>query len=150
MYYPDLCNVRGSIHKLLMIRNKIAIITPVYNDWATFGYLLRDLDATLSHEQFEMSVIAVNDGSTQAFDPKLINANGLHNIKNLQIIHLAANLGHQRAIALGLAYIHDHSSSDLVIVMDCDGEDRPPDIIRLIEKQRHSPETIVFAHRTRR
>lgn len=61
------------------------------------------------------------------------------------------NLGHQRAIAIGLAYVEAEMSQDLVIVMDADGEDNPYKIDKLLTKyyQAKTPQ-IVFARRSKR
>ena len=59
------------------------------------------------------------------------------------------NVGHQRAIAIGLAYINDFDQNfDSVVLMDCDGEDDYRDVFRIIREM--SDETIVFAKRRKR
>jgi glycosyltransferase involved in cell wall biosynthesis len=61
------------------------------------------------------------------------------------------NLGHQRALAVGLAWAEALRDSPLIAVMDGDGEDTPEDLVRLIESCRgSSPPRIVFAGRTKR
>ena len=71
-------------------------------------------------------------------------------IKQIDVIHLARNLGHQKAIALGLAYIDQNIKLDQVLVMDCDGEDRPEDISLLLDEHFKSPDAIIFAQRAQR
>src|SRR6185312_16511352 len=67
---------------------------------------------------------------------------------NIKMLHLQRNIGHQKAIAVGMAFIHDHLECDKVLVMDGDGEDSPEDAARLLA---HS-ETgrIIFAQRASR
>ena len=67
------------------------------------------------------------------------------------MLRLRRNLGHQRAIAVGLAYVEDRFKHDAVVVMDSDGEDDPSDVPRLLELLRaEGGRAIVFAERTRR
>ena len=47
-------------------------------------------------------------------------------------MRLAVNLGLERAIAVGLSLVAERSDIDAVLVMDCDGEDRPADITALV------------------
>src|SRR5262249_49894452 len=61
------------------------------------------------------------------------------------------NLGHQRAIAIGLTYLYVTHQHDAVIVMDGDGEDRPADVLALIERsEAGGGSRVVFAQRKRR
>jgi hypothetical protein len=67
------------------------------------------------------------------------------------LLRLRKNLGHQRAIAVGLVDIYSQSDSDVLVVLDGDGEDSPSDIGRLIEACVASGLSKgVFAQRTRR
>jgi polyisoprenyl-phosphate glycosyltransferase len=72
-------------------------------------------------------------------------------LKRVEILELRRNLGHQRAIAIGLAYIHANEPCQAVVVMDGDGEDDPNDVPRLIEQYRHcNGKKIIFARRSKR
>lgn len=113
--------------------------------------LMSDLDQcadTLGEVHLE--VIAIDDGSTQPFGIAYHPTATYRNIAEVNILHLARNLGHQKAIALGIAYINANLACNLVIVMDADGEDRPADIARLLEESSKSPGRIIFARRARR
>ena len=69
----------------------------------------------------------------------------------IDVLRLRRNLGHQRAIAVGLAYIEDCLPPDAVVVMDGDGEDDPADVPRLLERlEEEGNGTIVFAERAKR
>jgi glycosyltransferase involved in cell wall biosynthesis len=135
-----------------MSSKTIVILTPVYNDWPSFMQLLDELDQCIDNlKDVCVDVIAVDDGSTQPLSAT--NRGGQKKYKHIQeisILHLARNLGHQKAIALGIAYINANISCDLVIVMDADGEDQPKDIPKLLEESKKFPEHIIFARRTRR
>ena len=70
-------------------------------------------------------------------------------IRCIEIIHLARNTGHQRAIAIGLSYFENKHKADHIIVMDADGEDRPTDLKALLDQQTTTNE-IIFAKRGQR
>ncbi|MBO0930735.1 glycosyltransferase [Fibrella sp. HMF5036] len=70
--------------------------------------------------------------------------------QSLSILRLWRNVGHQKAIALGLAYLADQPDQYPTVVMDSDGEDLPADIAKLMEASTQQPNKIVFAHRSQR
>ncbi len=60
------------------------------------------------------------------------------------VIRLRRNVGHQRAIATGLAYVADTiGASDCVVVMDSDGEDRVNFVPALLESLNASADVAV-------
>lgn len=126
---------------------RAVVITPVYNDFVAFGVLCRDLGAAASASRIRLSVVAVDDGS---LDMPPISDQSPPGVEHVEILRLACNLGHQRAIAVGLADVARRRDYDVVIVMDCDGEDRPADLFRLVEVHRRNPTAIVAARRGRR
>jgi polyisoprenyl-phosphate glycosyltransferase len=130
------------------VRPGLVILTPVYNDWEVLRLLLAQLDAVLSSAGETADVVAVNDGSQQA---PTLNGLSLAGVRSLSVLHLRRNLGHQRAIALGLAYVEAKLPCAAVVVMDADGEDCPQDVLRLLNESRKQPgDKIVFALRERR
>ena len=60
------------------------------------------------------------------------------------------NQGHARCNASGLRHINSHEEYDYVILMDSDGEDRPPEIKELINKISENPNNSVVAKRIKR
>ena len=129
----------------------ITILLPVFNDWAALAKLLAPLDAALAGSAMLAHVLVVNDGSTQDPDLSLLDR-PYQAIRALEILHLRRNLGHQRAIAIGLAHLEaERAACRLVVVMDSDGEDNPLDVPRLIERAYQSPgRAMIFAERTKR
>jgi len=126
---------------------RIAIVTPVYNDWASLQHLLAEIDA-LPKLAATCVVVAVNDGSSET-PPRRFDL-GFERIERIELVNLACNLGHQRAIAVGLTVANTDAAIDGVVVMDSDGEDRPDDISRLLAAALPRPETVVCAKRARR
>jgi polyisoprenyl-phosphate glycosyltransferase len=130
--------------------NRLVILIPVFNDWHALALLLPALDTALESTRGPIDVLLVNDGSTEQPEPGLLARNFEH-LRSVQILHLRRNLGHQRAIAVGLVHIHENWPCAAVVVMDGDGEDRPRDAVRLIEEfRRHRQRPIIFAERAKR
>jgi hypothetical protein len=72
-------------------------------------------------------------------------------IRQIRVLRLRRNLGHQRAIAVGLAYAEANLPCRAVVVMDSDGEDDPRDVPRLLQQcQAGQYQKIVFAERSKR
>jgi len=132
------------------IKKNVLIITPVLNDWESLELLMRLISSLPCLSNYFISVLAVNDGSTvlPSFNPSEFTSSGP--IKDIEVLNLATNVGHQRAISVGLAYAHHKKKCDCVVVMDSDGEDRPEDIDRLIQLSESSPGKVVFAERCKR
>jgi polyisoprenyl-phosphate glycosyltransferase len=128
--------------------SNILILTPVFNDWESLAQLLVKIDEALARDGRAASVIVVDDGSSQpAPEHGLIPG---RRIKDLTLIRLVSNQGHQSAIATGLAYIFKHRSCAHIVIMDCDGEDRPEDLPDLIDAAVRVPGSVVVASRARR
>ncbi len=126
---------------------RITVITPVYNDFAALGSLCRDLGIAAQACRLSLSIIAVDDGSVELpTTPDHLPPC----VERIEILRLISNLGHQRAIAVGLAEaarIRDH---DAVVIMDCDGEDRPSDLAQLLDAHSRHPSAIIAARRGKR
>ena len=126
--------------------DKIICLTPVYNDWESFSILVDTIIKTyVTQNKYAIQILAINDGSS---DESEYHSNDIP----VEVINLKVNVGHQRAIAIGLQYIADTKSDfDYVIVLDSDGEDRPEDIDMLVSKAKSlNDKRIVFAQRKKR
>lgn len=126
------------------------ICIPVYNDWTSIENLLVNIEEIAQELGTQVNVLLVDDGSDEKADEILLRSACL-SICKLEILKLRRNVGHQRAIALGLCYINDTYKDSVVVVMDGDGEDAPKDIIKLLLKcQKLEYSKIVFAQRRKR
>ena len=123
---------------------KINILIPIYNDWQSVFKLLENIDSEITGFDAEVSVLIVNDASTEQ-RPE-INFN-LNNLKSVQVINMKENRGHARCNAAGLKYINEKEDFDYVIPMDGDGEDRPEEIKLLIEKAKEYPNVVITGDR---
>ena len=126
---------------------KIKILIPIYNDWQSVFKLLEKFDSEIAGLDVEVSVLIVNDASTEQ-RPE-INFN-LNNLKSVQVINMKENRGHARCNAAGLKYINEKEDFDYVIPMDGDGEDRPEEIKLLIEKAKEYPKVVITGDRIER
>jgi hypothetical protein len=123
---------------------------PLHNDWDSLRILLHQLDAVLHSSQTVARVIVVDDGSTIGCQDYSLEGD-YRAVRRVDVLELKRNLGHQRAIAIGLAYIEARVPCRSVVVMDSDGEDAPADVPRLLDRaDRDGERRIVFAERARR
>nr|WP_299420380.1 glycosyltransferase [uncultured Emticicia sp.] len=125
---------------------KIAIVTPLFNDWDCLYELVEDVRKVLSPTPFtDYRIVVVNDCSSLEVDAIKLAGHPV------EIIHLNKNLGHQKSIAIGVSYLNKNSEQDLVVVMDVDGEDKPEHLPILLEEAiEGKANKIVFARRTKR
>ena len=127
------------------------ILVPLFNDWESFAELAAGLDNALASAGRSADVLIVDDASTIDPDPAAVDRR-FAAIGRIDVLALRRNLSHQRAIAIGLAYVEDTLPSyDAVVVMDSDGEDDPRDVPRLLDRlEAEGGRSIVFAERTKR
>lgn len=129
---------------------RIAVVTPIFEDWACFCTLVREISERFTGADLEFHVYAIDDGSCAPTDLASLSLPPDSCILAIEVVRLALNLGHQRAIAVGLSAIAERPSFEAVLVMDCDGEDRPADIAALLSSSRHHPGHIILAQRAKR
>jgi hypothetical protein len=76
----------------------LRVVIPVFNDCESLSILLRSLDGTAASPGCTMRVCVIDDGSTPADEWLLSTVCGLNSIEQIELTHLAVNVGHQRAI----------------------------------------------------
>ena len=129
--------------------SSLQIVIPVYNDWESVSLLLPLVDEQLLAIGVRADVLLVDDGSLSAAPRSWdLRLTAIHAIR---ILRLKRNVGHQRAICIGLCFLSDACDCERVMVMDGDGEDAPTDIPRLLKELRENDAVrIVFAERLKR
>jgi glycosyltransferase involved in cell wall biosynthesis len=129
---------------------RVTILIPVYDDWTSLDTLIRSLDTSLGAAGMQAELLVVNDASPT--DGGELNLKPpWASIDKIQILDLRRNLGHQRAIAIGLAWLDESGVQDPVVVMDGDGEDAPSQVPLLYAAcQKNGFTRLVFARRNRR
>lgn len=132
-------------------RRPVLVVVPVYDDWAAFRELALAIDTVCAGAGIVAELLVVDDGSWTPPDAVLgeLNAAGLS--IRIGVATLATNVGHQRAIAIGLVIAHGRAERvSAVLVMDGDGEDRPEHIPQLLRESAADPNAIVCARRGKR
>ena len=126
---------------------KFIILIPLYNDWKSVSKLLDQIDLQITNWSAEVSVIIVNDASTEERSGLQSN---YKKIKFIKVLNMKENRVHQRCIATGLKYICKNEVFDRVIVMDADGEDRPEELNDFFKKTQENPNMTITGNRFKR
>lgn len=120
----------------------LAVLMPVYDDWDAARVVVARVRAALGGKP--CTFVLVDDASHQPVPADMTS-------KDLRVVRLRRNLGHQRAICVGLCWIRERLRARRVIVMDADGEDLPEDVPALLEKfDNAGGRAVTFARRRRR
>lgn len=128
----------------------LIIVMPVFEDWDAVLKLLDQFVDIRGRLPKKLHFILVDDGSVSR-PPAELSAGICDGATTLEILPLARNLGHQRAIAIALCYVYETYEPEGVVVMDSDGEDPPNAIPALLElSYGRENDRVVFASRKRR
>jgi len=123
----------------------LVVVTPVYEDLEASAELFRELGKLFGER---VSVVAVDDGSVaQPLGIDVLKDAGVSGA----LVRLRRNVGHQRAIAVGLGYVAETLGGEQrVIVMDSDGEDLPSSIPQMLDElQKDALDVVVASRRSR-
>ncbi|MEI6117100.1 MAG: glycosyltransferase [Burkholderiales bacterium] len=125
--------------------SQFAVVMPVYEDQEAASRLMKNLRQEYGDA---VTVVAVDDGSVRhPIDAGTLDAAGIKGV----VIKLRRNVGHQRAIAIGLNYVADQMPDcPCTIVMDSDGEDTPGSIRELVVPLQSPDVDVVVAERKSR
>ena len=126
---------------------KIKILIPVYNDWQSLFKLIDEIDKLQINEEFQISILIVNDASNH---DRAIEEKKFKNIQSIKILNMIKNQGHARCIATGLKYLFEKDDFEYVIPMDGDGEDRPEEIIEFLNEVKNSNNKPIVGERVKR
>jgi len=126
---------------------KFIILIPIYNDRESLTKLIEDINFEAKSLSAEISVIIINDASSQQIIDKYQNT---ENINSIEIVNMKENRGHTRCIASGLKYIFEKKEFDYVIPMDGDGEDRPEEIKNFIQLAEQTEDKSIVGERVKR
>lgn len=123
----------------------LLVVTPVYDDVEASSRLFTELAKEFDENIY---IVAVDDGSVkQPLDISSMRSAGLDGV----VLKLKRNVGHQRAISIGLGYVAEHMSEEqTVVIMDSDGEDTPASIKELIKPLAKQDVDVAVAQRKSR
>lgn len=128
------CKNRRNKFTLIIPRMmNISIILPAKNEAQSLDFLLQELNS----QQPGAEIIVVNDGSTD---------NTIQVCKNhgVTVINHPYSIGNGAAIKTGAR----HASGQILVFMDADGQHKPEDISRLLEKMEQGYEMVIGARQT--
>ena len=121
----------------------ISVVIPVYGCKAALPELHRRLTESLVSITKDYEIILVNDACPQgswevieeicAKDPRVVG------------LEMSRNFGQLKATLAGL----DYSTGDWVVVMDCDLQDRPEEIINLYNKAQEGYDFVIASRENR-
>lgn len=122
----------------------VVVVTPIFEDAEASTRLFAELSTVLGERLF---VVAVDDGSVrQPVLAQSIEAAGAEGV----VLRLRRNVGHQRSIAIGLAWAGERLvEHQTVVVMDSDGEDLPETIPQLLAAFGPGVDVVVAKRRSR-
>ena len=121
----------------------ISIVSPVYRAEAFIEKLVIEIEKAVQELNITYEIILVDDRSPDNSWEKMKQIS-LQN-PNVKSIRLSRNFGQHPAIMAGLS----HANGEWIVVMDCDLQDQPKEIIKLYEKTKEGFE-IVLARRFKR
>ena len=122
---------------------KLSIVSPVYKAEKIVEVLVKEIITNVSKITENFEVLLINDGSPDSSWNKIKQE--CNKDKRVKGIKLSRNFGQHYAITAGL----EHAKGDWVIVMDCDLQDHPDEIINLYTKAQEGWD-IVYAKRVNR
>jgi glycosyltransferase involved in cell wall biosynthesis len=105
----------------------VSVVAPVYNELENIDLLHSALSEALQGLSYEL--VFVDDGSTDGSLEKLVKlVEG--DPDHVKLIELRRNFGQTAAIAAGI----DHTSGDVIVLIDADMQNDPADIPKLLEQ----------------
>lgn len=130
---------------MIINNHSLIVVTPVYEDVEASSRLFQELAQEFKQAVF---VVAVDDGSVkQPMSIASLEQAGVQGV----VLKLRRNVGHQRAIAIGLGYASERiQQGQQIVVMDSDGEDLPSTIHALLKKLDSDQVDVVVAQRKSR
>lgn len=119
-------------------------MVPAFNEASNLAELHGELRSALESRGVSFTLLVVDDGSRDGtFDLVRQLAATDPRVRGLR---LSRNFGHQEAISIGL----QHARGRAVAVMDADLQDRPADLLRLLDRWRDGADVAYAVRRSRR
>lgn len=125
-------------------RPQINIVIPLFNERETFPYLIDSLKLVMSRSAKTISVILVDDGSSDGTD-QLMKELAM-NDPAFEAVFLSRNFGHQRALTAGMSCV---DASEAIMVIDGDLQD-PPEMLDVFLEKLEEGYEVIYAIRKNR
>lgn len=128
----------------------LVVLMPIYDDWESAVVVVDRVHGVLSGAGHRADFLLVDDGSTTE-PPGIVRVAAAGPRPSVRVLRLRRNLGHQRAIAIGLSHVQSEGKARAVVVMDGDGEDTPEGVLSLVTKlDETGGRSVIFGARARR
>ena len=108
--------------------SKVSFVIPCYRSARTIGGVVNEIESTMAQLAYEYEIVLVNDSSpddTFAVISALAEADG-----HITAVDLAKNFGQHAALMCGIR----HSSGDILVCLDDDGQTPADEVGKLLEK----------------
>jgi polyisoprenyl-phosphate glycosyltransferase len=126
------------------MKKRVSLVAPFYNESGNVTEFFRRIAAIAAElPQYEIDVVAVNDGSRDATWTELQEARARY--PWVHLVDLSRNFGKEAALTAGL----DRASGDAVVPIDSDLQ-HPPELLREMLAQWEQGAEVVLARRTDR
>ena len=115
---------------------ELSVVSPFFNEAENLPSFLEILEKELSVLTQNYEVILVDDGSSD----NSYEIAKKHQIKNLTLIKLTKNFGHQNALDAGLKY----ATGEWVITLDSDLQHPPVEIAKMLMLAKENKVDIIY------
>jgi dolichol-phosphate mannosyltransferase len=125
---------------------KMSMVLPVHNEADILWEFFSELVAAVEPLGFDVEALFINDGSTDESLSEMRRIKREFSARvDIRVLDLARNFGQQAAVTAGM----EHSTGDIILVMDTDMQDDPSVIPAMVDKWRAGAE-VIYATRTSR
>lgn len=136
-------NTNNATEMELSSKVELSIISPVYRGADILEELCRQIEAAISNVVSSYEIILVDDGSPDGAWNKISEL--ARRDPRIKGVRLARNFGQHFAITAGI----DHACGKYTVLIDCDLQENPQDIPRLLAAAKDGAD-VVYAERKQR
>lgn len=122
----------------------LSIVSPIYKAENIVEKLVSEIEKEVSKLNITYEIILVDDRSPDGSWEKMKEIASQYN--NIKIIRLSRNFGQHPAIMAGLSQV----SGKWTVVMDCDLQDQPKEIIKLYNKAQEGFDVVLARRKERK
>ena len=122
--------------------SRVSVVVPVFNGEATLEALVDRLREAVQ-TRFELEVVLVNDGSTDASGDVCRELAGRH--PWVRFVDLSRNFGEHNAVMAGLRF----ASGDCAVIVDDDLQNPPEEVVKLVDKLGEGYDVVFSSYQTK-
>lgn len=108
------------------VAGMLSVVSPVYGCEGCLEHLVERVKAAVATTGMALEILLVNDGSPDRSWERILELSRIH--PEVRGLRLSRNFGQHYAISAGI----EHARGELVAVMDCDLQDLPEELPRLV------------------